>query len=86
MVKNCKTFAYNIKIVFNIKFVVQTSNIKKISENIKSDVITSKVASVVLTNCSHGRRNVGRAGRGRKKLRAMETYEKRKNDCQLSGP
>ena len=44
-----KTFAYNMKIVFNIKFVAQTSNIKKISENIKSDVITSKLASL-LTN------------------------------------
>jgi len=43
MVKNKKTIAYNMKIVFNIKFIAYTSNIKKISENIKSDVITSKV-------------------------------------------
>ena len=37
--------------------------------------------------CKQGRRNVGRAGEGsEKKLRAMETYEKQKNRCQLSGP
>jgi len=33
-----------------------------------------------------GRRNVGRAGRAEKKLRAMETYKKTKNRYQLSGP
>jgi len=38
-----------MKIVINIKFVAQTSNIKKISENIKSDVITSKVASLIVS-------------------------------------
>jgi len=39
-----------MKIVFNIKFIALTSNIKKISENIKSDVITSKVVSTSDTN------------------------------------
>jgi len=38
MVKNKKTITYNMKIVFNIKFIALTSNIKKIFENIKSDV------------------------------------------------
>ena len=46
MVKNKKTIAYNMKIVFNIKFVAWTSNVKKISKNIKSDVVTSKVVSL----------------------------------------
>jgi len=36
-----------MKMVFNIKFVAKTSNIKKTFENIKSDVITSKVASLI---------------------------------------
>jgi len=35
-----------MKIVFNIKFVAKTSNIQNIFENIKSDVITSKMASL----------------------------------------
>jgi len=49
MLKNNKTIAYNMKIVFNNKFVTQTSNIQKISENIISDGIniTSKVAYLV---------------------------------------
>jgi len=35
-----------MKIVFNIKFVAKTSNIKKFSENIKFYVITSKAPSL----------------------------------------
>ena len=43
--KNKKTDAYNSEIAFNRIFVALASNIKNISENIKYDVITSKVAS-----------------------------------------
>jgi len=46
MVQN-KKIANNMKIVFNIKFIALTPNITKISENIKSDVVTSTVASPV---------------------------------------
>jgi len=44
-----KTKAYNNKMACSIKFVVWTSNIKTIYENIKSNVITSKVASLETT-------------------------------------
>jgi len=43
-----KSIVYSMKIVFNIKFVAQTSNIKKNSENIKPDIITSKGAPLIL--------------------------------------
>jgi len=47
MVKNKKSIAYDMKIVFNLKKILKTS--------IKSDVITSKVASLVrgLEQCCH---------------------------------
>jgi len=44
--ENKKIDAYSKKIAFNIKFVAHTWSIKKISENIKSDVATSIVASL----------------------------------------
>jgi len=51
MVKNKKTIANNMKILFNNKFFAWTSNIIKHSENINSDVITSKVAPRATDHC-----------------------------------